>query len=82
VLFEFKENNIDQCIYPKVSGSKVIILVLYDDDILLATYDLALLRKTKMFLSNNFEMKDIGDTFYVIEIEIFCDKSNGLLSCF
>lgn len=81
MLFEFKKNSIDQCIYLKVSWSNVIILVLYDDDILLATYDLALLFKTKMFISNNFEMKDMGDTFYVIEIEILDDKSYELLSC-
>jgi hypothetical protein len=35
--FGFIENFVDQCIYLKVSGSKVIFLVLYVDDILLAS---------------------------------------------
>ena len=40
VSFGFKENTVDRCIYLKVSGSKFIILILYIDDILLATNDL------------------------------------------
>nr|KYP53194.1 Retrovirus-related Pol polyprotein from transposon TNT 1-94 [Cajanus cajan] len=78
--FEFKENIVDQCICLKVSVSKFIFLILYVDDILLATNNLGLLSETKKFLSNNFEMKDMGEAGYVIGIEIFCYKSQGLLS--
>ena len=39
-------NPADECIYHKFSGSKYIFLVLYVDDILLATNDLNLLRDT------------------------------------
>ena len=63
----------------KVSGSKFIILVLYVDDILLAVSDVRLLHDVKKFLFNNFEMKDMGDASYVIGIEIFRDRSRGLL---
>jgi len=77
--FGFKENIVDRCIYLKVSGSKFIFLILYVDDILLATNDLGLLSETKKFLFNNFEMKDMGEAYYVIGIEIFCDRSQGLL---
>ena len=37
--FGFKENTVDRCIYLKVSGSKIIFLILHVDDILLATND-------------------------------------------
>ena len=77
--FGFKENIVDRCIYLKVSGSKFIFLILYVDDILLATNDIGILSETKKFLSNNFEMKDMGDAYYVIGIEIFRDRSQGLL---
>ena len=77
--FGFQENIIDQCIYMKVSGSKFIFLVLYVDDILLATNDLGLLHQTKKYLSQNFEMKDMEEATYVIGIEIFRDRSQGLL---
>jgi len=75
VSFGFKENIVDRCIYLKVSGSKFIILILYVDDILL---DLGLLSGTKRFLSNNFEMKDMSEAYYVIGIEIFHDRSQGI----
>ena len=69
----------DQCIYQKVSGSKICFLVLYVDDILLATNDKGLLHEVKQFLSKNFDMKDMGDATYVINIEIHRDRFRGLL---
>jgi len=77
--FGFKENTVDHCIYQKISGSKFIYLVLYVDDILLAANNLSLLHETKKFLSTNFEMKDMGEASYVIGIEIFRDRSQGIL---
>ena len=41
--FGFKENTVDQCIYHKISGSKFILLVLYVDDILLASSDMGMI---------------------------------------
>jgi len=75
--FGFKENIVDQCIYLKVSGSKVIFLGLYVDDILLATNDLGLLHDTKEFIFQNLEMKDMGEASYVLGIEIKRDRHKG-----
>jgi hypothetical protein len=72
--FRFIENLVDQCIYLKVSGSKVIFLVLYVDGILLASNDLGLLYETKQLLSQSFEMKELGETSYVIGIKIHRDR--------
>jgi hypothetical protein len=69
--FGSKENTVDRCIYLKVSGNKFLFLILYVDDILLASSDLGLLHETKEFLSKNFEMKDMGEATYVIRIKIF-----------
>lgn len=77
--YGFTENTVDKCIYMNVSGSKFIILVLYVDDILLADNNIGLLHDVKNFLSKNFEMKDMGEASYVIGIEIFCDRTQGLL---
>ncbi|KAJ9565087.1 hypothetical protein OSB04_001053 [Centaurea solstitialis] len=77
--FGFEENVVDPCIYLKISGRKFIFLVLYVDDILLASSDLGLLHETKVYLSKNFEMKDMGEASYVIGIEISRDRSRGLL---
>ena len=65
--------------YLKVSGSKVIFLILYIDYILLAANDLGPLHETNKFLSSNFEMKDMGEANYVIGIKIFHNGSQGVL---
>ena len=59
--FGFKKNIVNQCMYHKVSESEFIFLVLYVDDILLASSDIGLLHETKRFLSRNFAMKDLGE---------------------
>ena len=69
----------DQCIYQKVSGSKIRYLVLYVDDILLATNNKVLLYQVKQFLSKNFDMKDLGEASYVIGIKIHRDRSRNIL---
>lgn len=76
------ENIVDQCIYLKVSGNKFIFLVLYMDDILLASNDLGLLPEVGKFLTQNLDMKDMGEAPYVIGIEIYSDRPRGILGLF
>ena len=75
----FKENIVDQCIYMKVSGSNFIFLVLYVDDILLASNNSDMLAETKQLLFDNFDMKDLGEASYVLGIQILRDRANGIL---
>ena len=77
--FGFKENLIDNCIYVKFSGSKFVILILHMDDILLASNNKDMLFQTKSFLSGNFEMKDLGEASFVLGIQIYRDRSRGIL---
>ena len=46
---------------------------------LLASNNMGMIFETKQFLSKNFDMKDLGEAFYVIGIEIHWDRSCGLL---
>lgn len=62
-----------------MSGSNFSILVLYVDDILLASNSIDLLHESKHFLSRNIDMKDLGEASYVIGIEIHRDPSNRTL---
>ena len=66
--FGFEMNLVDDCVYHKFSGSKYIFLVLYVDDILLATNDIGMLHETKRFLSRKFEMKDLGDAYWTSDL--------------
>ena len=77
--FGFEINIVEDCMYHKFSGSKYIFLVLYIDDILLAINNICLLHDTKRFLSNLFEMKDLGDVSFVLRIHIHLVHSRDLL---
>jgi hypothetical protein len=55
-------------------NEKFIFLVLYVDDILLASNDVHLLLEIKSFLFSHFNMKDLGETSYVLKIEIHQDR--------
>ncbi|RDY04246.1 hypothetical protein CR513_12064, partial [Mucuna pruriens] len=77
--YGFEENLVDDCVYHKFSGSKYIFLVLYIDDILLASSDTGLLHETKIFLMKNFEMKDLREASFVLGIQILRNNSQGIL---
>ncbi|KAM1415115.1 hypothetical protein ACFX2I_006811 [Malus domestica] len=77
--FGFRENKMDECVYLKISGSKVVFLVLYVDDILIASSDLTLLQSTKEMLANSFDMKDLGEAKFALGIEIIRDRSKKAL---
>jgi len=65
--------------YHKFSESKYIFLILYVDDILLATNDKKILHDTKRFLSKKIDMKDLGESSFVLEIQIYRDRSQDIL---
>jgi len=77
--FGFKQNVEDNCVYAKFKNGKYIFLILYVDDILLASSDVGLLQETKKFLSSKFDMKDLGEASYVLGIEIHRDRTKGVL---
>ena len=72
-------NVVDDCVYRKFSRNKYIFLVLYIDDILLATNDIGMLDETKRFISRNFEIKHLGDASFVLGMKILQERSQGTL---
>ena len=75
----FQENKMDECVYLKVSDSRFIFLVLYVDDIMLASSDVSLLHATKRMLTENFDVKDLGEAQFVLGIEIIRDRNRIVL---
>ena len=69
-----KENVDDNCVNTKFKNGKFIFLVLYVDDILLASSDVSLLLEIK-----KFDIKDLGEASFVLGIEIHRDRSKGVL---
>ena len=69
----------EPCVYKKASGSTVVFLVLYVDDILLIGNDIPTLQSVKAWLGSFFSMKDLGEATYVLGIRIYRDRSRKLL---
>ena len=63
----------------KVNESSFIFLVLYVDDILLASNDTYLLAETKQMLCNHFDMKDLSEASFVLGIKIVRHMTNRML---
>ncbi|KAL0291697.1 UNVERIFIED_CONTAM: Retrovirus-related Pol polyprotein from transposon TNT 1-94 [Sesamum calycinum] len=77
--YDFIKNDFDPCVYKKVSGSYVVFLMLYVDDILVIGNDIKMLGDTKAWLSTHFSMKDLGEASYILGIKIFRDRSKKIL---
>ena len=57
---DFKRNSFDSCVYFKINSDGCFLyLLLYVDDMLIATKDKGEIRKVKAQLSEEFEMKDL-----------------------
>ena len=64
--------------YKKTSGSAVIFIMLYVDDILLIGNDVSILQSIKIWLSKNFSMKDLRESTYILGIKIYRNRSKRL----
>ena len=77
--FGFIKNEEESCVYKKVSGSSIVFLILYVDDILLIGNDVPMLETVKTSLKNSFSMKDLGEAAYILGIKIYRDRSKRLI---
>jgi len=77
--FDFTKNEEESCVYKKVSGSSVVFLILYVDDILLIGNNIPMLESIKTSLKNSFSMKDLGEAAYILGIKIYRDRSRRLI---
>ena len=57
----FIKSEEDAYLYKKLSGSSIVFLILYVDDILLIGNDISMLNSVKESLNGKFLMKDLGE---------------------
>jgi hypothetical protein len=72
--FGFIQSEEEPCVYKKASGSSVVFLILYVDDILLIGNDIPMLGAAKTSLKNSFSMKDLDETTFWASKSIEIDK--------
>ena len=77
---DFKRSSYDSCVYFKKSDDgSFIYLLLYVDDMLIAAKDKEEIRKVKVQIDKEFEMKDVGATKKILRMEILRDRKVGKL---
>ena len=55
-----------------------MILCLYLDDILIFRNNINVIKEVKEFLSNNFEIKDLGEADVVLNIKLLREGNGGV----
>ncbi|KAG8490246.1 hypothetical protein CXB51_015516 [Gossypium anomalum] len=77
---DFKRSSFDSCVYfKKNSDCSFVYLLIYVDDMLIATKDKREIRKVKVQLSEEFEIKDLGPAKKILGMEILRDRKTSKL---
>ncbi len=69
----------EPCVYKRCQDKVVTFLVLYVDDILLIGNDVGVLSSIRIWLSNQFDIKDLGEASYILGIKLWRDSKNRML---
>jgi hypothetical protein len=65
-------------VYYRYGGGEGVILCLYVDDILIFGTSLELIKEVKDFLSQKFEMKDLGEANVILNIKLIKGENGGV----
>ena len=76
----FTRSEYDHCVYfKKLANDMFIILVLYVDDMLVASKSMFEINRLKAQLARTFDMKDLGAANQILGMQIHRDRKNGKL---
>ena len=77
--FGFEKNLDKPCVYKRHWDKVVMFLVPYVDDILLIENDVGVMSSVKVWLSSQFDMKDLGEANFILGIKLWWDRKNKML---
>lgn len=75
----FVRSKNDCCLYYLKTRGEILYLLLYVDDIILASSSMDLIKNIKTQLASNFEVKDKGKLKHFLGLEICHDRENKIL---
>nr|GEX35530.1 hypothetical protein [Tanacetum cinerariifolium] len=76
---DFSQNLDEPYVYQKASGSNIIFLILYVDDIIIIGNHIPSLQSVKDYLGKCFAMKDLEEATFILGIKIYRDRSKQLI---
>ena len=77
----YKQGQADHTLFVKKShAGKMAILIVYVDDIILSGNDMEELQKLKKYLSEEFEVKDLGNLKYFLGMEVARSRKGIVVS--
>jgi hypothetical protein len=71
----FVVNETDTCVYYRFGGGKEIILCLYVGDIRIFGTSIDVINDVKSFLSQSFDVKDLGDAEVILNIKLITGEN-------
>ena len=77
--FGFEQNLDEPRVYKRHQDKVVTFLVLYVNDILLISYDVGLMSLVNVWLSSQYDMKDLGEANFILGIKLWRDRKNKML---
>ena len=76
----YRRSDIDHCLYTKrAKDGSLLILILYVDDMLLASTNINELAALKSKLNDTFDMKDLGDASHILGMRFVRDRDKKVL---
>ena len=66
----FVQSKADYFVFTRIEGGSMIIILVYVDDILLASNDVDAVNVFKQFLDSKFKLKDLGTLKYFLGLEV------------
>ena len=77
----YTRSHYDPCVYyNKLPGGEYVYLLLYIDDILIASRSRSVIDNLKKDLSSEFEMKDLGEVKKMLGMKIERDRKSAKFS--
>jgi hypothetical protein len=76
----FTQSKADYSLFTRIQGSSFIALLVYVDDIILASNDPAAISDLTVFLDQKFKLKDLGSLKYFLGLEV-AQSAQGISIC-
>ena len=66
----FWHSSVDHCIFYKNRDSNLLVIAVYIDDMMILSDKIDLINETKRKLSSHFEMTDLGEIHWILNMEV------------